>query len=107
MEQTLAATPDVHTVADALIAVADLIAQGRAVILADHWNISAFDFLHKAEDIAAAMNVTDSNDFTGSIGTLAGRRCRTVYGTLAGHWVRLTWTLDDLDWHGPKVGEVE
>lgn len=94
-----------HALADALHALADLIARGRATVLADHWNISAYDYMHKAEDIVDAMQFTETHDWVGEIGTLAGRHCRWVTGTLAGHPVRMSYTLDDLDWHGPKVGE--
>lgn len=104
MEQTVTVA-DLDALADALHALADLIARGRATVLADHWSISAYDFMHKAQDIADAMHGQSSHLWTGEIGTLAGRQCCTVEGTLAGHRVRMTYTLDDLDWHGPKVGE--
>ena len=105
MEQTVTVR-DLDALADAFHRIGDLVACGRAVVLADHWNISAYDYLHLAEDIVDAMTVHETHDWIGELDTMAGRRCRLVVGRLAGHPVRLAYTTDDLDWHGPKVGEV-
>lgn len=96
--------PTAHLVADALHRLADLLAAGRVTILGDLvWRVAAYDYKYLAEDVAAAMVVKESTDWQGEF---IRRPCRTVTGTLAGHTVILTYTLDDHDWHGPKVGDA-
>lgn len=99
VEQSL----DVHLTADALHRIADLVAAGRVTVLPTGWHVAAYDYQYLAEDVAEAMTVTECRDWHGEF---IDRRCRTVVGTLAGHPVTLTYTTDDHDWHGAKVGEA-